>query len=286
MNGEVLFPGMKSGMIKGRMYVNEGEKEMESNRQFRQICQSSSGTVTLALDETGCLWKDGQIYDFNKEYQGYYPKTVFTAIAWTGNGFLAVGMTQEEISRPVAFSSLRGGVWQPENLVARTPEGPVVPEYPVHSICQDDLSGQIFLLGGKGQIITLNGCPKCVKISFVGDQDILGGQVEGEILHLELADGSQREISLHAAMQLHLSLEAAKEKIARGGIYVFVGDPEEAPEGITVIGPSAVGAFLRKQRPEQILIFVCTSGVKAEAAAKAARALGYREAYYREVTGI
>ena len=87
-------------------------------------------------------------------------------------------------------------------------------------------------------------------------------------------------------MQLHLSQEAAKEKIVQGGIYVFVGDPEEAPEGITVIGPSEVGAFLRKQSLEQIIIFVCTGGVRAEAAAKAARAFGYRETYYREVAEI
>ena len=116
--------------------------------------------------------------------------------------------------------------------------------------------------------------------------DIRSGWVEKEILHLELADGTIREISVHAAMQLHLSPEAASEKIAQGGIYVFVGEEEEAPAGVTCCQPSEVGTFLRSQSKNQILIFLCATGVKAEAATKAARGLGYRESYYREATGV
>ena len=259
---------------------------MEAN--WISQCSNPAGTVALALDAEGYLWRGGERFDFNKEYEGYYPATRFTAIAWTGSGFLAVGVTgtDEMGQRTVAFGSLRGGVWEPENLVAKTPEGLIIPREPVHQICQDPVSGQIFLLGGKGQLITLNGCPKCVKISFVGDQDIYNGWVEGETLHLEMADGSQREMSLHAAMQLHLSPEASREKIAQGGIYVFVGEVEDAPADMTCCLPSEVGTFLRGQSQNQILIFVCESGVKAEAAAKAARALGYRESYYREATGV
>lgn len=252
---------------------------MEENRQFLQSCQSGSGTVTLALDGEGMLWKNGQPYDFNGEYAGYYPACRFTALAWTSSGFLAAGVNVDD-GRIVAYFSLRGGVWQPENLVAQTTEGPMVPREQVRGICQDPVSGQVFLVGGRGQVITLNGCPKCVKISFFGEQDIVSADVEGELLRLRLADGSQSEVHLHAAMQLHLSRESAEEKHRQGGIYVYVGEAEDAPADSFCCSLSGLAAFLREHAKEQIFLFVCESGVRAEAAAKAARGAGYRESYY------
>ena len=263
---------------------------MEEQKNFVSQCVSDRGNVALVVDEQGFLWKgtvqsakdvDWQRYDFNQEYRGYYPECCFTTVAWTGNGFLAVGQ-EVETHRTVAYSSLRGGVWNPENLVAQTPEGPRIPREPVYHICQDKVSGQTFLLGGKGQVITLNGCPKCVKISFFGKQDIRQGRVEGEYLHLTLVDGTEMEVYLHAAMQLHLSEEAAERKHAQGGIYVYVGDESEenAEMQMQQCSLAELNGFLRTCAEEQILLFVCPSGVRAEAAAKSARAQGYREAYY------
>jgi len=321
--------------------------------RFIQFCQSENGQTGLAVDRDGILWRGERQrqeasvqeavaqkeskakekqeipeiswhwkrFDFNKEYQGYYPPCRFTAVAWTGGGFLATGTEagakegkEAGSFRPVAYSSLRGGVWQPENLTARIPEGIVAPTEPVYDICTDQASGQIFLLGGRGQVITLTGCPKCVKLSHFTDQDIRKGEIitktienltaktketkeanEEKVLQLTLADGTTAEFPLHAALQLHLSREAAEEKRRQGGIFVYVGDGNgsEAVGGARKVGVSSVKVsgmlvcplpklkrFFEAWPKEQILVFFCETGVKAEAAAKSARVQGYQQAYY------
>ena len=268
--------------------------EIES---FVKYCQSEDGKRGLAVDKEGYLWRGGkqegsdqeafwqwEQFDFNKEYQGYYPPCSFTAVAWTEGGFLAAGMeTESARSRPAAYSSLRGSVWQPENLKALTADGVLTPTEPILVFCPDKSSGQIFLLGGRGQVITLTGCPNCVKISHFTDQDILKGEIAGEFLRLTLADGTLKDIHLHAALQLHLSREAAKEKQRQGGILVYVGTGEgvfeDFPE-VLVCPLPRLNAFLQTCPKEQILVFLCESGVKAKAAAKSARAQGYEQAYY------
>lgn len=276
-----------------------GDEKPEEKRDLIQVCTNSEESLWLAVDAEGMLrkregrsgiWKE---YDFNQEYSGYYPPCRFTAVAWCGSSFLAAGVEESGAGgdgkeRIVAYSSLRGGVWQPENLTAYTPDGPRPPRYPVSCICADSASGQIFLLGGKGQVITLTGCPKCVKAARFTDKDIVAGQVEGSFLRLTFADGSRSEVALSAALQLRLSWEAAERKREEGALLVDVGsgsEEEEAgsriPAGIPV--PVArLNAFLKTQDKGRTMVFFCRSGIRAEAAAKSARAQGFSQAYFAE----
>lgn len=275
--------------LAGKVLVKEilSEKILPEKVPADEVRQNEEA-IEKRVPEVVWNW---ECFDFNKEYQGYYPSCRFTAVAWTKSGFLAAGLTE---GLPVLYSSLAGGVWQLENLTAMTPEGPLSPTQPIYAICPDMVSGQTLLLGGKGQVITLTGCPKCVKISYFTDQDILRGELTKGMLKMTLADGSIREVHQEAALQLALSREAAEEKRNQGGIWVYVGTGEEQPEGaegfhdftgVLICPLPKVGALLQACPKEQILVFCCESGVKAEAAAKTARAEGFEQAYYLEGRG-
>lgn len=267
-----------------------------------KVCMAESG-AELALDESGRLYLDGKEFDFNRTYEGYYAPCLFTAIGRYEGGFLAVGVENPgEHQRIVAYSTLLGGVWQPENLTARVKQGGMgtelreatVPCEVVNHICTDEVSGQTFLLGNQGQVITLNGCPKCVKLSYFGRENIIDGAVSGEKLCLLYEDGTKREVNLHAASQQRLSLEAARRKWKQGAMLVWVGDdsikqtervdcfvgiPVQSNQ-MRVTSLAELPSLLRKTDSSQVLLFACESGVKAEAAAKSARAAGWRESYY------
>ncbi|MCM1220044.1 MAG: rhodanese-like domain-containing protein [Lachnospiraceae bacterium] len=253
------------------------------NMAYLDICEN--GSVALGRDEAGKLYirKEGGwgLYDFNSSYAGYYPACCFTALGAGGGLFYAAGIDSSGF--PHLFSSLSGGVWEEHGLAARTPFGSQTQARGrIVSILYAESARQVLLVTDAGQVVTLPDCPKCIQI-----RDIPGcpasARLQEDMLEINLADGTSTKIYLRIFLQYRVSWSYASELVQSGGKIIDLRTPEEFASGTldgSVNVPFGLLAdWLRGQKKDSVLLFLCRMGTLADEAADFARSDGWEKAY-------
>lgn len=254
--------------------------------QFKDICGPSKSGLRLVLTIDGKLFflhkNQWERYDFNRFYEGYYPACNFTAIAYTGDVFYISGV--DDSARPHVFTSLMGNVWEEENLTMLHPlYGQVHTSGKILRILYDSTSEQIFLICQNGQLVTLPDCPKCVRIQQVGNAEVVDGEIEGNDIVIQFLDNTQNHIPLEEVSQYRVSRSYFREKLASCCQLVDLRTKQEylqdGLQGSINIPLDQIYDWLKTERKQETLVFVCRNGIQADMAAAYARSHEFTHAY-------
>lgn len=224
--------------------------------------------------------KDGwKILDFNQVYAGYYPTCRFTAAAAIRGAYYLAGT--DEHTAVHLFRSVSGSVWEPVNLAPR--EQPEIPWHcgDVRVVLENPVDGSLLLVCENGYVLTLPGCPKCVKETH-WDEKLIDGRVVGEILELSCESGKNIAISLAAVQQLRTGWTYAAARIKTGGVAIDLRGEDAEPALAGAIGETLSQAIfhLRQGRYDgKTVFFFCYTGAQADTAAFTARKMGIAQVY-------
>ena len=128
---------------------------------------ASDGSALWAVTDAGeILHGDGttwRVVDFNAQYDGYYPRMDFRAVAAGGGNVMVAGLRPD--GRPAAFTSARGTVWNERALEYMEEGRPVVfTAFPV-SLSHDASQDRFLLVGSGGVLLSIPGCSHCNSLS-------------------------------------------------------------------------------------------------------------------------
>ena len=192
--------------LDGRLYALDaaGRQLLELNESGVIIAAQALGTQgrLRALgegDET--LWavtdageilrsEDGRrwsLQDFNAEYDGYYPRMDFRAVAAGGGAVMVAGL--DEAGRLAVFSSSRGSVWSARPLEYG---GGQVADFEPVSLGYDPLRDAFCLAGGGGTLFTMPGCTHCNRLDHY-PADVLYARIPNGFSALLLGSGGLRK---------------------------------------------------------------------------------------------
>lgn len=253
----------------------------------------------LRADMTIDDFNRGYPFDFNAVYQGYYEECKFTAFAYILGAFRLAGTDKEGAVH--FFSSCEGSVWEEAPLIMNTPYGiSSRPKAPVIKILGEERENQLYLVCEDGEIVILPDCPKCIHIrkypisegERVTSADFICGRIsdnkEGQYgyIRLRLSSGAEIRIDPDELRQYRVAVSFAKMLISKGASVIDVRDEADYAweeslglPGMQNIPLDDLSGYLDKIRRDQILLFICRTGRKADQAAEYARKKGFYRAY-------
>ena len=245
---------------------------------------STIHAVAFAIADDGSLWRryegDWTLFDFNKIYEGYYPKCDFTALAVFSGGYLLAGVDHYGFTR--VYESMLGEVWKPALAdTVLSDEGEISAKGGIRAICECNKTKQAFLFGDGGMAITLSGCRKCSYYREIAKKDIIAAKIlpsETEIL-IKLSDETIITVSIEKLLQYKVSTEYAMMLISNGAQLIDVRpspffNAEHAQDSINV-PLNNLDQFLKNNDGKNEYVFVCDYGPKAAYAAKRATEAGF-----------
>lgn len=238
--------------------------------------------MEITLTPQGILVKHtatGQeILDFNSQYRGLYPKCRFTATARCKSGYYLAGL--DDTGRAHLFCSASGSVWA-ETAIAPQSH----PELPTQcgkilSILDSPTDSHLYLVCENGYVITLPGCPKCVKETAYPEK-FVSAAIRDSTLEIQCQSGNTVRVLLAALQQLRTSWTYARPALEAGALLIDLREEGEGQELPYAIHASVQEALLRiKRLPKDTSVFLfCHSGVQADTLAEYARHLGHANTF-------
>lgn len=218
-------------------------------------------------------WKS---LDFNRLYAGYYPACRFTAGETICGAYYLAGTDEQAVVH--LFSSASGSVWEPVNLAPR--DHPELPRHcgNVRAMLENPVDGSLLLVCENGYVLTLPGCPKCVKETHL-DKKFTGGRIVEENLVLSCTSGEDVTISLGAVQQLRAGWLYAERA---GGVVIDLRDEDadpKLPRAVCERLPQAMLHLRQGRYGQKPVFFFCYTGTQADIATLTARKMGFPQIY-------
>ena len=135
----------------------------ETRGALQAECEAPDG-VRWAVPDAGEILRsaDGSVwtvFDFNEQYDGYYPQMSWRAVAAGGGSVMVAGLDAD--GHLAVFTSSRGTVWSPRTLeYARAGERYVLDVAPA-SLNYDAQRDSFILQGVDGARFEMPGCSHC-----------------------------------------------------------------------------------------------------------------------------
>ena len=128
----------------------------------RLTALAADGKTLWAVTDAGEILHDGSgwtVLDFNAQYDGYYPRMEFRAVAAGGGSVMVAGVRPD--GTPAAFTSSRGTVWSERLLdYSELGQARVFSAVPM-DLSYDPVQDRFYLLGDGGSQLALPGCSHC-----------------------------------------------------------------------------------------------------------------------------
>lgn len=161
--------------------------------QGRLTALAADGKTLWAVTDAGEILHDGSgwtVLDFNAQYEGYYPRMEFRAIAAGGGSVMVAGIRPD--GTPAAFTSARGTVWSERTLdYSEQGQTCVFSAVPM-DLSYDAVQDRFYLLGEGGLELALPGCSHCNSLTRY-PLDKLYARIPGNLGSLLLGgDGFRR----------------------------------------------------------------------------------------------
>jgi len=250
---------------------------------------SASGVICMGVTDQGEIIKttDGrnwELFDFNREYSGYYRACAFNAVQFYGSIFLVVGRNQD--GSPAIYFSELGDIWTPRELVYTDGSGTYqavknIPNAIGAAIDQD----QMFLACDQGEVVTLPACFKCNKSALISRENLKGIVCSNSFLIVVGDDYYVNIFPINEVRQDKIAAQQALQDFKNGAYIVDVRTVEEYKglhvKGCLNIPVDVVTDRLPKEIPDlnAEIIFYCAKGVRAQKALEQALAMGYQRVY-------
>lgn len=173
------FVASVTGGKPGRLYFYK-----DSNAQPQEISTGANGNViSLAASGSQCYGvtdkgeivhsKDGRIwdvFDFNRNYEGYYRAVDFSSVAVDGSGLAVVGTYPD--GSPAMYMSSRGTVWSERGLFYRQDGDIFFFDKKPLGLTYDRAASQYVMLCEDGTLFVVPGCSQCNQPLIVGTKGI------------------------------------------------------------------------------------------------------------------
>lgn len=213
-------------------------------------------------------------FDFNAEYEHFYPRCIFTAFTYYRKAFYVAGI--DEMQKPHLFSSCTGNVWNEEVIVPYFNRDLSVSYGPIVAIVSNKKEEQLILLCKNGYAATLSGCPKCVKAKYF-DKIFLSADCIDDTLQITCEDNAILEIPFAMFLQYRTSWTYAKQHLEQGACLIDLREEDAAPElpGAKYYRAGEALRYLKTFPKEQYVFLFCQTGGQADALTEYARYSGY-----------
>ena len=115
---------------------------------------TDAGEIAHRKDASG--WT---VFDFNAQYDGFYPSMDFRAVAAGGGSVMVAGLRPD--GKPAAFTSARGTVWSERTLDYTEQGQPCLFTAEPISLSYDAPQDRFYLAGAGGTLFALPSCSHC-----------------------------------------------------------------------------------------------------------------------------
>lgn len=165
--GEIITIDQKGAVIRKTLPL-KGDIVSLSARAFDCYGVTSEGEIISTSD--GITW---EIFDFNKEYSGFYSHCRFTKVLATEDRIAAAGISNE--GYPVFMFSTQGKVWTDRQLIYTDVQGAqVMLDGQPADMIYDGTADEFFLVCTNGKLLKLPSCPHCNELTVVSGEKLSG----------------------------------------------------------------------------------------------------------------
>ena len=166
-NGQILL-GDKKGLFRKIQLNLKGNIVSVSSRASDCYGVTDEGEIIYTND--GISW---DVFDFNKNYSGYYKPCQFSCVLATENRIAVIGIYID--GSPVLMFSSRGKVWTERTLNYTDDEGKIfflkeIPNDIIYLISKD----QFIITCSEGRVITIPSCSHCNKLYVLSSENLKG----------------------------------------------------------------------------------------------------------------
>ena len=163
--GEDLYALDTEGLYLLRLDPDGGvaeQKKLPVKGSLRALY--ADGPVLWAVTDAGEIAhrkdaSDWTVFDFNAEYDGFYPSMDFRAVAAGGGSVMVAGLRPD--GTPAAYTSARGTVWSERTLDYSDQGQPCLFTAEPISLSYDASQDRFYLAGTGGALLALPSCSHC-----------------------------------------------------------------------------------------------------------------------------
>jgi len=174
-DGEIVSGDGKGSFSKIHLEV-KGNIVSLSSRNGDCFGVTDHGEIVHTAD--GINW---DIFDFNRNYKGFYKTCAFTSILATEKGIAVAGVFED--SSPVFMTSTLGNVWSDRQLVYKDQQGnqEMLTGRPT-GIFYDDTHDLFYLVCRGGMLMKLPSCSHCNELAVLSAETLAGISGTNEML--------------------------------------------------------------------------------------------------------
>ena len=263
--------------------------QMETNHDFIGLVKTNYCIAAITAETDICISTDGQSWEysnFNEEYDGLYPRYVFTRAVGAGGTFFVLGYEEENPYMPLIMFTETGEVYMPKSMAK------VNNEYfsDEMKIQIHDISFNIDQIVGVmdgGRVLAITDCTECnEEKQLEEDNDLWATAAQEKGVLLCGADFYSRIMDSKQIRQDKIKAEQAFADVEYGALLIDVREQDELDEsgylkGSIHIPIGEVEEKLPEVAPDhyQELIFYCASGKRSQKATELAVEMGYQTVY-------
>ena len=178
-DGSVLVSGDGISWRKQSAFADNAIISIASNEEY---LFAITAETDIMISQDGQNWTE---QNFNDEYDGYYPKYVFTKLVNLGPSFFILGYSAEAPGLPlIMFSDSAGEVWLFKTL-AEINDKPPEAFYPLSVNHIGVFDDQLVAACSGGLLLTVTDCPTCNTVSNTSNADLYTMSLSGK--HLVVA---------------------------------------------------------------------------------------------------
>ncbi len=247
------------------------------------LCAISAQTnILVSMD--GLNWKHE---DFNKVYDGLYPRYVFTKAIPAGSTMFVIGYPEENPNHPLIMFSETGEVWMMKEMMKINDEYPDENDnLQVHDICFN--IDQIVGVLDDGKVLSITECTSCNEsMQMDQEKDLWATAVTEQGVLVCGEDFYAKVLGSKQIRQDKIGAEQALYDVENGrAILIDVREADElAADGYIPNSIHVPLAEIAERLPElasdpyQEIIFYCASGKRSQKAVEQAGEMGYLSVY-------
>ena len=286
---DVLYAAGENGVIYRNDAGSWTPMQMETRNDLISLISTNYCVAAITEETDICISTDGEEWEymnFNEEYDGLYPRYVFTRAVGAGETFFILGYEEENPNVPILFFTELGEVYMEKGMTKINNE-PVSEDMDLHI---HDISFNIDQIVGvmnDGRVLAITDCMECNEEKVLDeDKDLwaTAAQEKGVLLCGE--DFYSLVMDNRQIRQDKIKAEQAYADMQYGAILIDVREQEELDESGYVDGSIHIPlAEVEEKLPEIApdlsteLIFYCASGKRSQKATELAVEMGYQSVY-------
>ena len=286
---DTLYAAGERGVIYRQTPGGWEAMQMETTNDFIGLVKTNYCIAAITAETDICISTDGENWEyqnFNEEYDGLYPRYVFTRLVGAGGTFFVLGYEEENPYMPLIMFTETGEVYMPRSMAKINNEFfSDEMKIRIHDISFN--IDQIVGVMDGGRVLAITDCTECNEEKKLEDDSDLRATAAQEAGVLVCgADFYSCVIDSKQIRQDKIKAEQAYADVEYGALLIDVREQEELDESGYLEGSIHIPlAELAEKLPEvapdhyQELIFYCASGKRSQKATEQAIEMGYQTAY-------